>query len=93
MYGIEHPWDIYVVPLVSVELYLFAYILFFFFASEIKSRVIEDRPTPEVYTSLPFKICFKCELIFSKRLKGTHIHTATFSFGHLMTEMKVYGQL
>lgn len=41
---------------ISVELSLFAY---FFFASEIKSRVIEDRPTPEVYTSLPIQNLFQ----------------------------------
>lgn len=44
---------------ISVELSLFAY---FFFASEIKSRVIEDRPTPEVNTSLLFKICSNVSL-------------------------------
>lgn len=72
---------------------LFLPTFLFFGVSEIKSRVIEDRPTPEVYTSLPFKICFKRELIFSTWLKGIHIHTVAFSFGHLMAEMEVYGQL
>lgn len=50
--------DIYVVARVSVELSLFAY----FSASEMKSRIIKDRPPPEVYTSLPFKICFNVSL-------------------------------